>query len=258
MSLTHIVQFSFGESSWYTARMVAREYGTGSLVLLFADTRTEDEDTYRWGRAAAKNVGGTLVEIADGRDIWEVFRDERFVGNSRIDPCSKILKRQLCDRWIRERFAPDECVRYVGIHWSEGERFARVRERCKPYVVRSPLCEPPLVPASEIRAAAVREGLGVQRLYRLGFLHANCGGGCVKAGQTQWAHLLRTMPERYAWHEAREEEMRALLGEDAHILTEQRGGVKRPLTLRRLRERVEAGGQTDLFDWGGCDCFGGD
>lgn len=41
------------------------------------------------------------------------------------------------------------------------------------------------------------------------------------------------------------------------MLTETRDGVKRLLPLRVLRERVEAGGPCDLFDWGGCGCFAG-
>ena len=57
------------------------------LTLLFADTKTEDEDLYRFLPEAAANVlDAELVITAEGRDIWEVFFDRRFLGNSRVDP----------------------------------------------------------------------------------------------------------------------------------------------------------------------------
>jgi len=93
-----------------------------------------------------------------------------------------------------------------------------------------------------------------QRLYVLGMPHANCGGGCVKMGIGGFARLLDAMPERYAEWEANEQTMRDQLG-DVSILKDRRGGTAKPLTLRALRERIESGGQVDLFDIGGCGCF---
>jgi hypothetical protein len=252
----HIVQCSYGEMSWYTARTVAQRHGTADLIHLFANTKSEDEDTYRWGRQAAANVGGTLVEITDGRDIWQLFFDEGLIGNTRADVCSRVLKRDLCRRYVGENFPdPAGVTLYVGIHWSEAERLDGIRRYWSPYRVESPLCEPPYVPASLIPETAAREGLGRQRLYQLGFKHANCGGACVKGGQAQWSHLLRVLPERYAFHEDREREFRAKTGKDVAILRDRKGGVTKPLTLQALRERAEAGGECDLFDWGACNCF---
>lgn len=96
--MIHVVNFSFGEGSWAAAKVLAKEVGVENMILLFADTLWEDEETYKWGEDAAANVGAKLVRIADGRNPLQVFRDERYLGNSRADPCSKILKRELCDR----------------------------------------------------------------------------------------------------------------------------------------------------------------
>jgi len=54
------------------------------------------------------------------------------------------------------------------------------------------------------------------------------------------------VPERYAFHEAKEQEMREFLGKDISILRH-RGGEKKgqPMTLREFREKVEAGGEVD-------------
>jgi hypothetical protein len=69
--------------------------------------------------------------------------------------------------------------------------------------------------------------------------HNNCAGMCVKGGQKHWLHLLEVFPDRYAEAEAREQQLRAELG-DVAILRERRGGVSRPLTLAELRGRQRA------------------
>lgn len=258
MRRTFIVNFSFGLHSWAAAKLCVRRHGPENTVLLFGDTRYEDEDTYRWGRAAALNVGARLVEVADGRDIWQVFRDERYLGNTRKDPCSKLLKRELLDRWVKDNgYTPDNSVRVYGIHWSESERFDRIRDRLAPWPCWAPLCEPPLLGEAEIHEWAQAEGLWVQKLYQLGFPHANCGGRCVKMGQAGWALLLRTMPERYMEEERKEEGFRSWIGKDVSILRDRRGGRTRPMTLREFRLRLESGADYDRTDVGGCNCFSG-
>jgi hypothetical protein len=88
----------------------------------------------------------------------------------------------------------------------------------------------------------------------MGFPHNNCGGFCVRAGQAHFALLLRTLPERYAFHEEQEEKLRTYLGKDVAILRDRRNGKTRPMTLREFRERLIANGQYDPNEWGGCGC----
>lgn len=97
-------------------------------------------------------------------------------------------------------------------------------------------------------------------LYRflddMGFPHNNCGGFCVKQGQAAFVNLLKTMPERYAYHEQKEADFREDTGKDVAILRDRRGGETKPLTLQQLREDYEAQPeQLTLDDWGGCGCM---
>lgn len=251
----HVVMFSGGIGSWAAAKRVAAKHGTDSLTLLFTDTRVEDPDLYRFLEEGAANVGGRFVRLAEGRTIWEVFRDERFLGNHRVDPCSKILKRQMADRWLEAHCDPANTTIHVGIDWTEEHRFTRLAERRRPWQYAAPLCEAPYVTKLDLLDALKREGIRPPRLYELGFAHNNCGGGCVKAGIGHFAHLHRTLPEVYADWERNEEALRAELGPKAAILNDRRGGVRRPLPLAELRQRIEAGGQVDIFAIGGCGCF---
>src|SRR4051794_34291502 len=92
--------FSSGAGSWAAARRVADQHGTDNLVLLFADVKGEDEDNYRFLHEAAADIGGELVVVSDGRTIWDVFKDDRFLGNTRLANCSKFLKQKPARDWL--------------------------------------------------------------------------------------------------------------------------------------------------------------
>ena len=256
--MKHIVMYSGGIGSWMAAKRVAKEYGTENLVLLFTDTLIEDEDLYRFLFESAKNVGGDLVTLKDGRDPWEVFRDVRWIGNSRIAQCSHLLKQKVAAEWIKVNFKPEEVTLYVGIDWSEIHRITSIVKHWQPYTIKAPMTEAPYLDKLDMLRELRKTGIKVPRLYEMGFSHNNCGGFCVRAGQAHFLNLLKTMPERYKYHEQKEQEMREYLGrDDVSILTRTVDGKEETFTLRKLREEWESGLglQVDLFDLGGCGCF---
>jgi len=122
------------------------------------------------------------------------------------------------------------------------------------------MSEEPYLTKTDMLMLLQETGIKPPRLYDLGFSHNNCGGFCVKAGQTQFKLLLQTMPQRYAEHEQQEEELRRYLGKNVAILRRTVHGKAVPLTLRQLRLEVEAQTRDDGYssaeeDWGGCGCF---
>lgn len=255
--MRHVVSFSGGVGSWLAAKRVVAQHGTADAVLLFTDTLIEDPDLYRFLDEAAADVGAPLVRITEGRTPFEVFRDVRFQGNNRVDPCSRVLKREPADAWLVANCDPAATVVYVGIDWTEEHRFTRLAARKAEagWTYRAPLCEAPFLSKPQMFDALAAAGIRRPRLYDLGFAHNNCGGGCIKAGQAHWALLLRTLPEVYARWEAEEQGMRDMLAADVTILRDRTGGQSRPLSLAAFRERVQAGQCYDLFEWGGCGCF---
>lgn len=289
-----IVNVSGGKGSWATWKIAAEIHGPENTIGLFADTMMEDGDLYRflvegaanvygitlpddwmaddspeWFRMVAEEYVPQLVWMADGRDVWQVFKDKRFLGNSRIDPCSKILKRDLIRKFIEENYRPDEVVAYIGIDWTEGHRFTKAIPYWEPYTVRAPLTEPEyMLDGEQVLKMLESEGIRPPRLYDLGFPHNNCGGFCVKAGQASFRLLLEKMPERYAYHEAKEEELRQHLGKNVSILVDRRGGTKKPMTMREFRERIQGASSLEeacgydpvaledmKYEFGGCACF---
>lgn len=255
----HIVMWSGGITSWAVARLVVERHGTDNVTLLFADTKIEDEDLYRFNEQAVAQLGMELTTVADGRDPWQVFEDKKWLGNTRIAQCSFELKLKPCEDWLESNTDPADTVLYVGVDWTETHRLPAIVKGWQPWTVKAPLTEPPYQDKQQLLAEARAAGLEIPRLYRLGFAHNNCGGACVKGGQAQWARLLEVFPERFARAEAAEQKMRRLLGKDVSILRDRTGGDTKPLTLTVLREGIEASRSQqptfDELDWGGCGCF---
>lgn len=305
----HLVHLSGGITSWATGRRVADRHGTDRLALLFADTLIEDQDNYRFLIEGAADILGLplssvadLAEraralpedwderrpllfdlgaeaterlpgfywIADGRHPWEVFEDERFIGNARRDPCSKHLKRVLLDRWRREHLDPEDVTVYVGLNWEEPERLeklraaeakrvAKLKTDTAPWRFEAPLTDPPWESKPMLMDAARARRVEPPRLYDAKLGHANCGSACVKGGHAHWERVLHHYPGRYADWERREMVLMEELGSEWGILNDRSGGTRTPLTLKDFRERLEADTTDyDELDFGptcGCALF---
>lgn len=248
------VQFSGGAASYVAAKLILDEYGHDGVALIFADTLMEDWDLYRFLDDAERRLNHPVICIAEGRDPWQVFFDERMMGNSRVDPCSKILKRKLLERWRAEN-CTDDCTLVIGYDATEDFRFQPFKARMVPIKARAPLLERGIW-KEQVYGIVEADGLRLPRLYGMGFAHNNCGGFCVKAGQASFALLLENLPARYAEHEAKEEAFRKMIGRDVSIMRDRRSGVSKPLTMREFRERHERQPMlVDRSDVGGCTCM---
>lgn len=253
MTPVAVVQISGGAASYVAAKLCLEEFNADDVCLLFADVHMEDEDLYRFLSDCERRLNHPVTRISDGRTPWDVFFDEGMMGNSMADPCSRILKRELLDRW-RQDNAPDATV-FIGFDATEKHRFDPLREKFAPVELRAPLIERGLWKEDAHRITEA-DGIRLPRLYGMGFPHNNCGGFCVKAGQASFALLLDFMPERYAFHEAQEEKFRTQTGKDVAIMRDRTGGEATPLTMRAFRERRRVSPQ--LIDWeeyGACNCM---
>lgn len=288
--------YSTGIGSWATAKRVIDEFGNTDVTLLFADvkgrtcecghhgnehingkgpcdtkadgtycgcTRFTDQkylgehpDNYRFLQETADKFGAELVWLKSDMSIWDVYKKSRFVGNSRLAPCSHKLKQQPARKWLDEHCPPETTTVYVGIDWMESHRIEAVRRNYQPYPVEAPMTEPPYMDKPDMMQACRDWGVEPPAMYAANYPHANCGGFCVRAGQAQFRQLLREDRDGYLFHENQEQQLRTYLGKDVSVLRDRTEGTSTPLTLRAFRERVDA--QPSLFDqddWGGCGCF---
>ncbi len=262
--IDHLVLLSGGLGSFETARRVVEKYGKENVRLWFFDTLIEDEDLYRFLDDIETLLGIKISRFTDGRTPWDVFNDEKFIGNSRTDLCSKHLKRLFLERELKKNYTDkDDVVLYFGLDWSEEHRINVMKPKWiqKGYHVDFPLLWEPWLLINDYKKIIENLDIRIPRLYELGFPHNNCGGACVKAGIYQWTLLYLKFPERYLWHEEKEQEIRKYLGKDISILRSRTGGVTKPMTLEKLRLRIESQNKIelecfhDVIDDSSCSCF---
>lgn len=255
-ALTHIVTFSGGICSYCAAKRVIAKHGKKNIRLVFIDTLMEDEDLYRFLNDASKALDLPITTISRNKTPWQVFEETRFLGNSRVDPCSRILKREFFREWLEANYSPANARLTFGFDWNELHRLAKAEAGWKPWRINAPMTERPYLHKEHMLEEARSDGVEPPRLYAMGFAHNNCGGFCVKAGITHFVHLLKTMPERYNAHALAEEKLRKQLGANVSILLITRAGQRMPLTLTELRCRVAERDDTLPRDeWGGCGCM---
>lgn len=111
--MRHIIQYSGGICSFFTAKRVVEKHGKENVTLLFCDTLIEDEDLYRFINDTIKYLDCEFVRVVDGRTPFQVYKDVNFLGNSRIAHCSKLLKSRQARMWLKKHYKPDECILYL-------------------------------------------------------------------------------------------------------------------------------------------------
>lgn len=252
--MEYIVSYSGGLGSFAAAHRLKQLHPDARITLVFCDTLIEDEDLYRFLRESAAALALPLVELRDGRNPWEVFRDVKMQGNTRIAPCSRVLKREVLAKWLDENHPFADATLVLGIDYEEAHRLPRAVAANAPVPVIAPLCDPPFEGAQARHELLQRYGLSPPRLYAEGFAHNNCGGFCVRAGLAQFDLLRQRFPERFEWHAQQQEQLvRLVPNADRPFLRKTIDGTQTYITLREFEKMKLA--ESEQFDFGGCGCF---
>lgn len=266
-----ISNFSGGWCSLFgTIRSIER-HGKENVIPLFADTLYESADLYDANRRAEDVMGIPLVRVCVGLTPWELFRKEGLIGNDRSPICSIRLKREPLNDWMESRYEMDHrqttligehATVVLGFDFTEWDRVVDFQNQHLNWTVEAPMTDEPLWDKCKMRREAERLGFKEPELYALGFPHNNCGGGCVKAGISHFVHLYNVKRDTFLKWESEEQETlrefaaRGVSNGHFTILKDRRNGETKPLSLRDLRLRIEAGETFRKNDWGGCGCGG--
>lgn len=236
MGRPHVVFISGGRGSFEVACRVQEKHGT-NVDYLFADTLIEDEELYEFLQAIEVKLQINILRLSDGRTPIQVFEDVGFLGNSLVDPCSKILKRDLFKTYLTQNYSKGTNL-YFGIGAWESHRTHAIEYNWGNlgYNVDFPLMWEPVATHKIINRRMQFKNIHKPRLYFMGFKHNNCGGACVKAGEKQWKLLLEKFPDRFAMWENAENNFRDKTGKDVSFLSKTIKGKKQRLTLKQVRE----------------------
>lgn len=266
-----ISNFSGGLCSFWASHRAIQKYGRENVINLFADTLFEHPDLYDFNRRSEDVLGIPITRICVGKTPWQLFRDEGLIGNDRFPICSTKLKREPLNAWMEAHFEMDHSqgnflkpkgTVVLGFDFTEFNRVVDFQNAHPTWTVESLMTDPPVWDKCKMMAEAEKLGFKTATLYRLGFPHNNCGGGCVKAGISHFVHLHKVLPDVFRMWEEEEIatqlafKLRGVSNWQYTVLKDRRNGAIKPLSLRTLRERIESGEEFPPNDWGGCGCGG--
>ena len=255
--MIHIVNVSGGAASAVCLFRVIERFGRENVRAVFADTRSEHPDCYRFLDDVERVSGVPLERLSDGLDCWDVWLRD-FALTSRRGGCkaSWELKRLPLDA---HRLTIDGDVTiYVGFGRDEDDRQIRLERVLRPQRVEFPLCWEPFLFRCDCLDDLRARGIEPPSMYADGYPHANCAGACVLAGIKQWAGLLGDNPTLFDRYEQNEQKFLGILrsrdrGEHT-ILKDRRGGTVQNYSLRQLREDVERGVRLNDDSWRQSQC----
>lgn len=199
----HIIFFSGGKASFTVAHLVKERFPDDNIVMYFTDTLWEDEDLYRFIHEASDKLRLPMLKHSRGITPPQLMVQQRFMANSRVGTCSKILKMKVSSDYLKKGIVPEieewhnkkylrngdfitGATLYFGIGWDEAHREGPIKANWKPFEVEMPLMDE-VIDNDEVLAIY---GIRQPRLYDMQFSHNNCKGRCVKAGQGHFKNLL--------------------------------------------------------------------
>lgn len=257
--MKHVVSIGGGISSTYLLLdKVLTKYGRCGVVPVICALSDENPDVWRLCDAVEKECrvkiqrihgivkGGQIQWSKKPISVWDIYFNEGIIGNVFVDPCSRMLKRDLMAAFMKKHFTPADSVMHVGIGAHEIDRMMHIQNNWARHgwtVEADLIDEPELTREKQIELCQDKFGF-VPVLYRLGFNHNNCGGFCIKAGKGQFARLLWHFRPIYLEHERMELIHQRMFGHTNTVMKDERSlkGVRTvtPLTLRAFRLRMEA------------------
>lgn len=188
-----VCRFSCGVPSAVATKLALAEFGPEKVEIVRNDTRSEHPDNERFMRDCEDWFGKKVTVLASDeyRDIWDVYRRERFIVSHQGAKCRGVLKMAP----FHEFYRPTDTLIFG--YTSDAEDAARaVRLKAGSVeMMRFPLIERNLTKV-DCKAIIDRAGIKLPEMYLLGFRNNNCRG-CPKGGMAYWNKIREHFPEDY-------------------------------------------------------------
>jgi hypothetical protein len=181
-------------------------------------------------------------------DPWTAFEQARYIGNTRVDVCSRMLKRDPRRKFTDSLVNVEICV---GFNWDEMDRYEKALTYESNLI--APLAQDFVDGGKLWETFHAVSGVDQGEAYDYGFDHDNCSGACVKAGLGQWAKLYTHRPNVYLWCETR---MKLMMQQNPKLLPFLRktiNGNTRYLSLEEYRINFLERGEPILDDYVSCN-----
>lgn len=186
-----VAQFSCGAASAVATKLAIAQHPEVHVLNAFlleehADNRRFAADCERW---FGQPITVLRNEKFDGSAV-RVFKYKQYMMGPNGAPCSRLLKRDLLDKWKQ----PGD-VMVFGYTAEEQDRLDDFRGNFPDRPVLAPLIDAGLT-KDDCKAMVLRAGIELPLMYRLGYDNANCIG-CVKGGEGYWRAIREDFPEQF-------------------------------------------------------------
>jgi hypothetical protein len=121
--MKHIVLFSGGCGSAYTAYLISKQYNKKDIILLHTSTFAEHPDTKRFMNEISKFLKIPITYFNDGRSLWELIDEYKAIPNQQLPFCTLQLKqrqtKKYCNKLKKEKI---DFILYFGYGIEEYRR----------------------------------------------------------------------------------------------------------------------------------------
>jgi 3'-phosphoadenosine 5'-phosphosulfate sulfotransferase (PAPS reductase)/FAD synthetase len=199
--------FSCGVTSAVATKLMAQAQQPHPLIVAYTEVNEEHPDNKRFLKDCESWFGREVVILRNEKyqaSIYEVFRRERYLVGPFGAPCTKHLKRNM-----RESFMRPGDIHVLGFSTEEKSRAESFEENNPALTCRFPLIERGLT-KNDCLALVNAAGIELPAMYALGYEHNNCIG-CVKGGMGYWNKIRVDFPETFARMAATERQIGATI-----------------------------------------------
>jgi hypothetical protein len=234
-----VVGFSGGVTSAWCAGWALRNFPREEVVLLFHDTKEEDEDTYRFIKEMSVALDMPITERSDGRSVTDIARDEGMLPNDQSAFCSRILKQEPANKYICElqEQGITEIIRVMGFSSKEPTRMQRHTALCWNQTsffcdvsVRFPLAEEKIPKQEAWDWCNCTMGVSPAKMYEWSD-HANCPG-CFRGGKDYYLAVKKNNPEVFEQRKALEAEFDHTIINGTSLVQLETTGLKRKVSCK--------------------------
>ena len=241
-----VVGFSGGVTSAWCAGWALGKFPREEVILLWHDTKAEDEDTYRFLHEMADALKMPITERSLGISLDELFERENMMASEHFGFCSIMMKQEPGIKYIHELQAAGatEIVMVRGYSANEPKRVQRATAMgwmlstlwCN-VAVRFPLIEEKVDKQQCADWCNCEMSVPIPAMYSWSS-HANCVG-CVKGGKEYWLAVKENRPDVFEHRKQQEKRFGHQMFSGYVSLEDlERTGLKRKV---KRRESIEIG-----------------
>lgn len=190
-----LCHFSCGAASAVATKITISENKDAEIVIVYAETGSEDPDNLRFLKDCEKWFGHPVTRLRNDKykNTWELWEKKKYIAGINGAPCTKSLKID-----VRKAFQRPDDTHIFG-YTSDSNDIKRAnafREHYPDLNIVTPLIEKGINKAACL-AMIITAGIEPPKTYAMGFPNANCIPCCKAQSPSYWALVRKEYPVEF-------------------------------------------------------------